>query len=87
MEQEQLAAAFKALGDPTRIKIYEQIRTKDDICACEILESLEISQPTLSHHIKQLCANSLISCRKEGRWVHYTANRETAAVLAQWIRT
>lgn len=85
MDNESLAAAFKALGDPTRLRIYQAIKDKDDICACKILEQMDITQPTLSHHVKQLCAAGLVSCRKDGRWMHYSANRETAAVLSDWI--
>ena len=45
MNNESLAAAFKALGDPTRLCIYQTIRAKDDICACKILEQMDITQP------------------------------------------
>ena len=48
-------------------------------------QALYITQPTLSYHVKQLCAAGLVSCRKDGRWMHYSANRETAAVLSDWI--
>ena len=85
MDNESLAAAFKALGDPTRLRIYQAIKDKDDICACKILEQMDITQPTLSHHVKQLCAAGLVSCRKDGRWMHYSANNETAALLSDWI--
>ena len=85
MNNESLAAAFKALGDPTRLCIYQTIRAKDDICACKILEQMDITQPPLSHHVKQLCAAGLVSCRKEGRWARYSANSETAKLLSDWI--
>ena len=85
MDNNQLAAAFKALGDPTRLRIYQSIREQDDICACNILEAMEITQPTLSHHVKQLCAANLVACRKEGRWMHYSVNRENADLIAGWL--
>lgn len=85
MEAGEIAAAFKALGDPTRLQVYEAIREQEDICACRILEDLAVSQPTLSHHVKQLCAAGLVTCRKEGRWMHYTANPETARALAGFL--
>lgn len=87
MDNGQLAAAFKALGDPTRLQIFQAIRAKDDICACSILEQMDITQPTLSHHVKQLCTTGLVTCRKEGRWMHYTANKEMAADLASWFKS
>lgn len=85
MNTVDLAAAFKALGDPTRLAVFELIRKQEDICACKILEDLDISQPTLSHHVKQLCAAGLVSCRKEGRWMHYSVDRETASQLAAFL--
>lgn len=85
MDNSQTAAAFKALGDPTRLQVFQAIRAKGDICACNILEQMDITQPTLSHHVKQLCAAGLISCRKEGRWMHYTVNEDFAKSLSAWF--
>ncbi len=85
MDNEKLAAAFKALGDPTRLRIYQAIKAQDDICACMILEEMDITQPTLSHHVKQLCAAGLVNCRKDGRWMHYSVDDETASFLSDWI--
>ena len=54
MDNESLAAAFKALGDPTRLRIYQAIKDKDDICAYKILEQMDITQPTLSRQLAAL---------------------------------
>ncbi|WP_211361101.1 ArsR/SmtB family transcription factor [Ellagibacter isourolithinifaciens] len=85
MSDIDLAAAFKALGDPTRLAVYKAIRAQDDICACKILKGMDITQPTLSHHVKQLCNAGLVSCHKEGRWVHYTASREASEELSRFL--
>ena len=70
MEEHQLAALFKALGDENRIRILKQLRSGEK-CACRLLEELNISQPTLSHHMKILCDAGIVIGRKEGKWTHY----------------
>lgn len=65
---------FKALGDETRLKILEMV-SKEELCACKILEKFSITQPTLSHHMRILCDVELINCRKEGIWNFYSINK------------
>lgn len=74
MNNKELAQVFKALGDENRLKMVQMIAAADDICACHLLDKFDFSQPTLSHHIKILCAAGLIECRKEGKWMHYSLN-------------
>jgi ArsR family transcriptional regulator len=62
---------FKALGDTTRLQIVLML-TKGEMCACKILERFEITQPTLSHHMKILCDCGLVTVRKEGKWSYYS---------------
>ena len=76
MNTEEIAQAFKALGDENRLKMVQMIASADDICACHLLDKFDFSQPTLSHHIKILCAAKLIDCRREGKWMHYSLNAE-----------
>ena len=71
MEEQQVAALFKALGDENRIRILKQLRSGEK-CACRLLEELNISQPTLSHHMKILCDTGIVTGRKEGKWIHYS---------------
>lgn len=68
---QESAKVFKALGDPNRLQILEMLQTGEK-CACKLLEALQISQPTLSHHMKILCDAGLVRGRKEGKWVHYS---------------
>ena len=77
MDQEQLIKVFKALGDGKRLEILRLINAEDDICACDILETMDIVQSGLSQHIKILCNADLVKCRRDGKWMHYTINRET----------
>ena len=67
---------FKALSDETRLNIICQLRGGEELCACNILESLSITQPTLSHHMKTLTACGLVRSRKDGNWMRYTLGRE-----------
>ncbi len=66
---------FKALDDEKRLQILDMIRDGEK-CACVILEDMQISQPTLSHHMKILCASGIVRGRKEGKWTYYTIDRE-----------
>jgi ArsR family transcriptional regulator, arsenate/arsenite/antimonite-responsive transcriptional repressor len=70
-----LAGNLKALGDENRLKIIGMLKEKE-VCACEILEELNISQPTLSHHMKILCNSNLVKPRRDGKWVHYSLDKE-----------
>ncbi len=62
---------FKALGDSTRLEIVRML-TDGERCACKILERFEITQPTLSHHMKILSECGLVNVRKEGKWSYYS---------------
>ena len=71
MEQEQYVKILKALGDETRLKIFEMLRG-GKLCACEILKQLNITQPTLSHHMKILCDSGITVAEKDWKWTHYS---------------
>lgn len=68
---QEMVAVLKALGDENRIRILKILRGGEK-CACRLLEALNISQPTLSHHMKILCDAGLVVGRKEGKWMHYS---------------
>ena len=71
MNEHDAAGIFKALGDENRIRILKMLRSGEK-CACKLLEELNISQPTLSHHMKTLCDVGIVTGRKEGKWTHYS---------------
>ena len=72
------AKVFKAFCDEKRLHIIEQLQNGEK-CACVLLEKLNISQPTLSHHMKILCECGLVDTRREGKWSHYSLNCGTLA--------
>lgn len=65
------ARVLKALSDPNRLMIVDMLSC-GELCACVILEKFNITQPTLSHHMKTLCDCGLVCGRKEGKWTHYS---------------
>lgn len=73
MDTCEYAKIFKALGDETRLKIFAMLRG-GELCACKILENLNITQPTLSHHMKILCECGIVMARKDWKWTHYSLN-------------
>ena len=75
MNPADYASAFKALSDETRLKIIDMLSC-GELCACDILEEFEITQPTLSYHMKILTESGLVNARKDGVWTRYTLNLE-----------
>ena len=75
LNEKAVAAIFKALGDENRVRILKLLLTGEK-CACVLLSSLQISQPTLSHHMKILADTGLVLGRKEGKWTHYSISAE-----------
>lgn len=72
---DETARVFKALCDPNRLMIIDMLRSGEK-CACRLLEDLDISQSTLSHHMKILCESKIINCRREGKWMHYSLSKK-----------
>ena len=69
------AVIFKAFCDENRIKIL-QFLIDGEKCACKLLEALNITQPTLSHHMKTLLDSGIVNGRKEGKWMYYSISEE-----------
>ncbi len=76
MDITDVATICKALGDPNRLQIIRML-SDGEKCGCKLLEAFEITQPTLSHHMKILCDCGLVTDRKEGKWHHYALNGKT----------
>ena len=79
LTEKKMALIFKALCDENRIRIMKLLRTGEK-CACKLLEELNISQPTLSHHMKILCDSGIVVGRKEGKWMHYSISTEGSRI-------
>lgn len=78
------AQMFKALSDETRLKIVDMVSCAE-LCACDILEEFQLTQPTLSYHMKILTDSGLVSARKDGAWMRYTLNTESAGHLKEFL--
>ena len=81
---EEISTIFKGLCDENRVKILKLLRKKE-LCACHLLEKMQLSQPTLSHHMKILCDSGLVVGRKEGKWMHYSISKDGAQAAIKCI--
>jgi len=75
MTREEVSQICKAMSDINRLRVIEMLTTGEK-CGCELLEELQVTQPTLSHHMKVLADCGLVSSYKEGKWQHYSINCE-----------
>ncbi len=71
----KIAEFYNALADETRLTILDML-SRQEMCACEIIVGVSLSQPTVSHHLKILRQAELITAKKDGKWVYYTLNAE-----------
>ena len=79
------AKIFKAFADENRLRILQMLGTGEK-CACKLLDDLQITQSTLSHHMKLLCDTGVVKGRKEGKWVHYSIDPNGAAQVEALFR-
>jgi ArsR family transcriptional regulator, arsenate/arsenite/antimonite-responsive transcriptional repressor len=83
-----LAQVFKALGDPVRLRLVSLIGAHQggEVCVCELTTAFDLTQPTISHHLKVLREAGIIECERRGTWVYYwlvpVALQRMAALLA-----
>jgi ArsR family transcriptional regulator, arsenate/arsenite/antimonite-responsive transcriptional repressor len=84
-----LARVFKALGDPVRLRLVSMIASRQggEVCVCELTPAFELSQPTISHHLKLLRQAGLIDCERRGTWVYYWVLPAALRRLADVLRT
>jgi ArsR family transcriptional regulator, arsenate/arsenite/antimonite-responsive transcriptional repressor len=79
-----IIAGFHALSDPLRIQVLELIRFQE-LCVCDLCNSLGVTQSKLSFHLKTLKEAGLVRSRQEGRWIYYTLNLPQLIVLEQYL--
>lgn len=84
MKEMDVALICKALSDANRLEIVQML-SEGEKCGCRILEKFDITQPTLSHHMKILVECGLVNDRKEGKWHHYSLNGNTLAEFKAFI--
>ncbi|MDQ1439405.1 MAG: ArsR family transcriptional regulator, arsenate/arsenite/antimonite-responsive transcriptional [Acidimicrobiaceae bacterium] len=87
-EAEDLAAAFKVLADPVRLRLLSMIANAStgEACVCDLTEPLGRSQPTISHHLSVLVDAGLVEREKRGKWAYFRAVPERLAVLRDALR-
>ena len=88
-EAEELAAAFKVLADPARLRLLSLVAAAPtgEACACELVEPIGRSQPTISHHLSVLVDAGLLTREKRGTWAWFRPVPERLAVLRDALRT
>jgi ArsR family transcriptional regulator len=80
---QELAARFKALADPSRVAIVNRLAGAEEVCVCDLIGTLGLAQPTVSHHLKVLREAGLVEvARKRGTWVYYRLVPEAVDQLA-----
>lgn len=84
LDTKRTAVIFKAFCDENRIKILQILRSGEK-CACNLLEDMNITQPTLSHHMKILCDSGIVEGRKEGKWMYYSISRTGVEAAQQYL--
>lgn len=84
MEPEQFFRVAKALADPTRFEIFARIAAEGETGCQRLVDGLPVSQPTVSHHLKELAVAGLVESRREGQFVHYRAR---PAVFEAYLET
>ena len=84
MNETEIALVCKALGDENRVQIIKML-TGGELCACKILDAFNITQPTLSHHMKILADSGLVDYYKEGKWMHYSISAKGVQEFREMI--
>lgn len=86
-QADELAAIARVLADPVRVRIVSLLRARpsSQVCQCELNPLFDISQPTLSHHLKKLADAGVIEIERRGRWAYYSLNREALEALKTWL--
>ncbi len=70
-EREALAAKFRALADPARVAIVNRLASAPEVCVCDLTATLDLAQPTVSHHLRVLRDAGLVESTRRGTWAFY----------------
>jgi ArsR family transcriptional regulator, arsenate/arsenite/antimonite-responsive transcriptional repressor len=85
-QAERMAAIAKALGDPVRVQLVDVLgKHAGKVCVCELVPLFEISQPTLSHHLKVLREAGLVDSERRGLWAYYYVLPDALKELSAWL--
>src|SRR5215472_4025464 len=81
-EAELVAGRFRALADPTRVAIVNRLAQADETCVCDLTAAFDLSQPTISHHLKVLRDSGLVESSRRGTWAYYRVVPDALGALA-----
>jgi ArsR family transcriptional regulator, arsenate/arsenite/antimonite-responsive transcriptional repressor len=85
-EAERVASIAKALGDPIRLQLVDVLRKHaGKVCVCELVPLFDVSQPTLSHHLKKLREAGIVDSERRGLWAYYYVLPEALKELSAWL--
>jgi ArsR family transcriptional regulator, arsenate/arsenite/antimonite-responsive transcriptional repressor len=85
-EAQRMAAIAKALGDPVRLQLVDVLRKHaGKVCVCELVPLFDISQPTLSHHLKKLREAGIVESERRGLWAYYYVLPDALKELSGWL--
>ena len=84
IDTRRAAVIFKAFCDENRVKILQMLGDGEK-CACKLLEEMNITQPTLSHHMKILCESGIVEGRRDGKWTYYSISETGVAAARQYL--
>jgi ArsR family transcriptional regulator, arsenate/arsenite/antimonite-responsive transcriptional repressor len=85
-QAERMAEVAKALGDPIRMQLVDVLRKHaGKVCVCELVPLFDLSQPTVSHHIKVLREAGIVGSERRGLWAYYYVNPDSLEELSIWL--
>jgi ArsR family transcriptional regulator len=83
---ERMAVVAKALGDPVRMQLVDVLRKHaGKVCVCELVPLFDLSQPTISHHLKKLRDAGIVGSERQGLWAYYYVKPEALKELSTWL--
>jgi ArsR family transcriptional regulator, arsenate/arsenite/antimonite-responsive transcriptional repressor len=83
---ERVAGVAKALADPVRVQLVDVLRKHaGKVCVCELVPLFDISQPTLSHHLKKLREAGIVDSERQGLWAYYYVKPDALGALVKWL--
>lgn len=86
MNTESLAALFKTLSEPVRLRIAYLLLRKGELCVCDLVDTLDLSQSVVSRHLAYLRNNNLVSTRRDGVWIYYQITERCCEPLFEYIK-
>lgn len=85
-QSESVARAFKALGEPVRLRLFSMIASAEaEVCVCELTGAFDLKAPTISHHLKVLREAGLVDCERRGTWVYYRGIPSAVEALSRLL--